>query len=254
MPSLAELQQAFAAAIFDRGDARAQRWIAGGDMTAAERLEVYRNNVWHNYTEALRDVYPVVERLVGEAFFRHAARRYIAGSRSCSGDLHAYGGRFAGLLAQLPEAAGLPYLPWVARLEWLMHEAFHAADRPPFAAERLAQVPPERWDSLRLLMHPSCRLLAAPWPVHAIWQANQADGDGAADLDAGAVRLLIRRRRGELAIEAVPGGEFAFLRRCARRRTLASALQAALAADAAFDLARFLPVRMADATLVDVHA
>lgn len=253
MPALDELQRAFAAALFDRGDTRVLSWIHAGAMSPAARIEVYRNNAWHNYREALRDVYPVVERVVGEAFFRHAADRYIARHPSHQGNLHAYGGRLPGFLRRMPEAAGLPYLPWVARLEWLMHESFHAADREPLTFDRLAALPPEDQGGLRLFMHPSCRLLAAPYPVQRIWQANQPGADGAADLAGGPVRLLIRRQGGTVVLEPLSPGAFALLAQCGRGRTLAQALWAATAAEPGFDLGALLAQRIGDATLVDLR-
>jgi hypothetical protein len=253
MPSLPELQRAFAAAVLDRGDRRVLAWIHGGAMGAEARLDVYRNNAWHNYREALRDVYPVIERLVGEDFFRYAADGYIARHRSRQGNLHAYGGRFAGFLRRLPQAAGLPYLPWVARLEWLIHESFHAADHPPLICARLAAVAPQDYGALRFVMHPSCRLLAAPCPVQHIWQANQPDAGGEADLSAGPVCLLIRRPGDTVVLEPLSAGAFALLSQCTRGHSLATSLAAAQAHQPGFDLTSFLAQRIGDATLVDLR-
>ena len=55
------------------------------------------------------------------AFFGEAARQYIVGHPSLSGDLNDYGGEFAQFLAAYPHAADLPYLPDVARLEWAIN-------------------------------------------------------------------------------------------------------------------------------------
>src|SRR5512134_2655165 len=137
-------------------------------MVPGARLAIYRNNVVHNYCEALRAVFPVVERLVGEEFFGHAARRYALACPSRSGDIQAFGESFPEFLAALPGAAGLPYLRDTARLEWLVHEAFHAAEHPGVDLELLAGVPAERYPELRFALHPSCRLLASPYPVHRI--------------------------------------------------------------------------------------
>ena len=109
---------------------------------AARYLQVYRNNVFESLVGALKAVYPVVERLVGTGFFAYAADGYIRRHPPTSGNLHDFGGDFAGFLAGFEPARELTLLPDIARLEWAWHRAFHAADQAPLALERLAAVPP----------------------------------------------------------------------------------------------------------------
>jgi hypothetical protein len=251
MPSLLELQEAFTAAMFQGRDEPVLAVVAAAGMAAEERLAVYRNNVFHNYREALRDVHPVVERLVGEDFFRFAAHRYIGQYRSTQGNLHAFGDRFAEFLAAFPPAAGLPYLADVARLEWLVHESFHAADRPRLATARLARVPSPAHGQLIFMLHPACRLLASQFPVHLIWEANQPGASAAVSLDGDDTRLLIRRRDYAVDIEAIGSAEFAMLQACAEGQPLARALARAQDAGRDFDLTDFLARRIGDGVLVD---
>jgi Putative DNA-binding domain len=110
LASLRDIQSAFVQALFERQEAWIARHILAGGMVPGARLAIYRNNVVHNYYEALRAVFPVVERLVGEEFFGHAARRYALACPSRSGDIQAYGESFPEFLAALPGASGLPYL------------------------------------------------------------------------------------------------------------------------------------------------
>ena len=254
MPSLRELQLDFAAAVFDAdlvpGVAAA---IQGHGMAAEARHGIYRNNVFHNYREALRDVYPVVERLVGEEFFGFAADRYIPLQPSHHGNLHCFGGAFGDFLDAFPPAAGLPYLGDVARLEWSMHESFHAADHPAMALERLAAVPPEGLPLLTFTLHPACRLIESRFPIHRIWQANQPGNaaDEAIDLGAGGVGLLVRRRDYAVELESLEAAEFALLRVFAAGRPLCDALQAAQAEAPDFSLESALLRRIGDAVVVD---
>ena len=196
MPSLLELQQAFAASLATADNAPVPPsllpCLVADHVAADERLAVYRNNARHNAREALRAVYPVVEQLVGARFFDHAADRYAAAHPSTSGDIHAFGGQFAAFLAAFEPAAGLAYLPDVARLEWAMHEVFHAAAAPPFPLERLAGVAESGHAALRFVFNPACRLVASAWPVHRLWALHQpgAVWDEAFDIHAGGVDLL----------------------------------------------------------------
>ena len=141
-------------------------------------MEIYRGNVLANRRGTLRATYPVVCRLVGDAFFDEAAARYAGHAPSRSGDLHEYGDAFANFLEGYAHARSLPYLADVARLEWACHECYHAADAGAFDFAALARVPAERHAGLRFLLHPSTRLLRSSHPVAAIMEANQPDRDG----------------------------------------------------------------------------
>src|SRR5438552_287340 len=141
MRSLASIQREFMAAVF-------------GEGPVAPRIDVYRRNAMANLHGALAATYPVVERLVGVAFFREAARQFALATSSMSGDLHDYGGSFGEFLRDYPHATALSYLPDVARLEWACHECYHAADGPAFDFATLAEVLPERYDELRFRLGP----------------------------------------------------------------------------------------------------
>jgi len=99
-----------------------------GDAPLDPRRAVYRRNVLENLHGALAAAYPVVRRLVGEAFFREAAERFARVHPSRSGDLHRFGEGYGQFLSRYPHAAGLPYLPGVARLEWAVCMALQAEE------------------------------------------------------------------------------------------------------------------------------
>lgn len=249
---LRDLQAAVAAALLGDAAAAADR-VVGGTLSPTRRLEIYRHNVMSNLRGALRDIYPVVERIVGEAFFLHAAGQFIRDTPSRSGDLNCFGAEWPAFLAGYPHAAELPYLADVARLEWAWHECFHAADAGPLDLHRLAAVPAEEHETLRFRLHPAARLLASPHPLLRIWQVNQPgyDGELAIDWDAGGDALLIRRADEAIMIEALPAGAFRFLSALSCGGTLAAAAAAAVTAEEAFDLQGFLLDSVQSAVIVD---
>ena len=101
MPALHNLQSAVAGAIFSRNPAAIADLVWSNGLTSLQRVQLYENNVFISLTQALADVYPVVERLVGDAFFRFSARRYIQRYPSISGDLHEFGRELAAFLSAL---------------------------------------------------------------------------------------------------------------------------------------------------------
>lgn len=236
MPRLPELQTAFAAGIFDKHPGVIAA-IAPGRFAPAQHLQIYRNNVFESLTGALKAIYPVIERLVGEGFFRFAADNYIRQHPPRGGNLHDFGFHYADFLAAFAPAASLPYLPDVARLEWAWHEAFHAADAVPFDARRLAEVPVEQQGNLRFTLNPSARLLDSVYPVLNIWKANQDHAaEEIVELAQGGAPLLVIRRGFGVEIEILMPGEYALLRTLMQDANLETACDAAFAVEGTFDL------------------
>ena len=121
MLSLLELQRAFARAIVD-GDDSIAAMVVSDRFSGAERINVYRNNFHESLVGALRDVYPVVARLVGDDFFYHAARCYLREYPLHQGSLIDFGGAFGNFLRGFEPAAGLGFrlgeACWRAPIRW----------------------------------------------------------------------------------------------------------------------------------------
>jgi hypothetical protein len=238
MYGLHELQRDFARSVLHGGIAVGNR-IRPNGLTAARRLAVYRNNTFMGLTEALRDGYPVVHRLVGDGFFNGLASAYVARHPPQSGCLLEYGGHFPAFLAEYPPAHGLPYLADVARLEWLWQVAFHEAGADGLDLTALAGVPAECHGELRLRLHPTSRLMVSDYPVLRIWEANQEGfaGDDRISLQDGGCRLLLYRPGLKVEIHALDMGEYPFLAALSEQATLAEALEQAFQVEGRFDLA-----------------
>lgn len=247
---LGRLQSEFLQSIFDPGREALEPWITPGALMPKKRVAIYRNNVFSNFRAALEAVYPAILRLVGQEFFHHAAQRYIKRYPSLSGDIHHFGREFAELLADLPGAAELAYLPDVARLEWAYHEVFHAAEHAPLDLARLQAVDPERYADLVFKLHPALRLLESPYPIRRIWEVNQPEhqGDPTVDLGQGGEKLLVTRRDFAVEVRVLPAQDFALLRAFADAQPFAAALENA-AAD--FDVSAFLGRYALERVLVD---
>lgn len=225
MPSLRELQAGFAEAVFSDGRPSPGflAWCAGPHIEAG--LAAYRRGVRANLAGAVKASYPVVERIVGEAFLDAAIRRYVPDHPSTRGDLNAYGHDFGDFLANFEPAAGLPYLADVARLEWRVQQVHGMADAPMQDLSLLAATAPERWGEIRIALDPAHARLASDWPLARIWTVNQPDYDGDFAVDFGeAQTVLIQRRPEATAVETLAPGEAAFLGALAEAADLETAV------------------------------
>lgn len=138
-----------------------------------QRFGVYRNNVMSSLVQALRDGFPVVRALVGEAFFSAMAPEFVRIFPPRSPVLTRYGTDFPSFLEAFPPVASLPYLADVARLELALRHAYHAADTRPIDPARLDT--PDI-GAARLRLAPALGVIRSPYPIYDIWRANtQAD-------------------------------------------------------------------------------
>jgi hypothetical protein len=252
--SLRDLQTQFKIDLFDVSGAFKGAYIKKDGLSAKERIAIYRNNVFSNYREALKAVYPVVERLVGEQFFRQTADCYICAYPSLSGDLNEYGANFPHFLAAFEPAAQLTYLSDVARLEWQMELVFHAADYVSKMLAKLAAMPEREYDKLRFTLHPASQLFQSNYPVARIWQVNQPDwqGDCAVDLQVGGCQLLVCRDNFTVVIKPLTKGEYAMLRGLSKGEDIATTFCKASGVQSDLDLGVFLQHMIHEGVLVDV--
>ena len=239
MPSLRDVQRGFAAAVvFGDSAELASLGIVAGELGAAGRIAVYRNNVLGNYRNALAATYPVVLRLIGAPAFDAMSESFVRAHPSVRGDVNRYGGELARFLSFYPPMSELPYLPDVARLEWAIDQANIAADGDMLDLAALGAVPEDMLGELRFKLHPSAQLVASPYPIFHIWQVNQAghEGEDRVDLGEGGDTLLIARAANGVTVERLTPGGHALLLALARNLKLGDALWRAFAAEASFDL------------------
>jgi len=256
MNSLHETQRHFTNyALRDLGQDLAAEGIKSNGLTAQQRLAIYRNNTQLGLTEALQDGYPVVNKLVGTEFFNQLARSYIHRHPPKAGCLLSFGNQFADFIAAFEPAAGLPYLPDMARLEWCWHEAFHEADAKRLAMSTLAKVDPAAYGKLGFTLHPSSRFLASDYPSLKIWQSNQEgyDGNGRIDLDEGGCHLVIYRPEWDVVIISVQEVEYQFLNFLAMKLSLVQAVEQVIGKAPHFDVQAVLQHWITNGLLTDIY-
>jgi hypothetical protein len=209
------MQSQFAAALLGR--------------TGSPGMAVYRSNAFGNWAQALSSAYPIVRKIVGEEFFAGLAREYARGHPSMSGDLNEYGVRLPEFVAAFQHTQDLPYLPDVARMEWLAHRAYYAEDPESFGFQGVNEFS-------RLALTTPCALLVSEWPLARIWTVHQDDYEGEIDVDlrAGPDRILVHRPRWRAQVRSLAPGDYRFLDMARQGKTLAEALEAA-AEDPGFD-------------------
>lgn len=239
------------------------------------RLAVHRNNVVGGLVEVLAANFPVVQQLVGAAFFRAMAAAYVRQwpPRSCL--LSHYGAPatalapgaadngFPAFIASFGPAASLPYLADLACLEAARIHACHAADAAALTAEAgaaaLAAGGQAAVADLRLVCHPSLALITSGHAVVSLWAAHQADGEpdlAHIVLDTPEAALVLRQGLDVLVLPlpaALAPGLAVLLQALQRRARLGDAAAQTLAAQPDTDLAILLNLLVRHGGLCAIH-
>jgi len=233
-------QSAFIAAVLDP-DAPVPMGLtdASGHPVAA-RFNVYRNNVAVSLKEALSSGFPAIKSLLGAAFFDAMTGVYLRAHPPKSPRLALYGETFPEFLAGFVPLRHLPYLPDVARLEYVLRQSYHAADATALTADAM-QNPDALIRPLRLA--PSVFWIESAYPVTQIHAAAL----GGSNPTGGGETALITRAAFDPVATGFPPGTSAVLTALNAGTPLGEALDVA---PAALDLSAFLCALLTGGALI----
>lgn len=213
---LSTFQDGLAAALLPRADhaMHTAPWLAA--LQSQPGFAVYRNTVHKACIDALQANYPTVCALVGDAWLRAAAALFVQAQPPTDGRLMAYGEGFADFLQAFEAAAGLPYLPAVARLDRCWTESHLAADAPVLGAAWLARQRPEDLSGLCLAPHPAARWAwSEEHPASTLWQRQREGAPMDAELAWEGDGALLTRPDGAVQWMPLPRAGVVFLDACA---------------------------------------
>jgi hypothetical protein len=250
MPTLLELQATMREELLTARPQRVSRLsavISDRELPAESRLQIHRNHVMSSLSEALSGIYAAVRAVVGDAFFGSLTPHFIEAHPPVEPMLFRFGACFPDFLAGFGPVQSLPYLPDLARLEWAMHDSFHAADCVLLSPDELGAVPEFALADLRLSLHSTARLVASRWPVDRIWLAARPDGDvdaGDIDLASEGARVFVLRQDGDVRFWPVSAGEWELLSAIAAGHELSRSAAIVALTEPNFDLGAALATHL----------
>jgi hypothetical protein len=203
----------------------------GGELSAAEAVDVYRGGYPARLTEALGETYEICWRVLGDEGFFAAARAYIARFPSRSHNLSDYGAEFPEFLESLPVAKDAPYLGDLARYAWAFKELFHA--RPHESLDPKVLAAKARPDAV-FRVGSAARLLALRHRVYGLFRRDLGDDSPIEEsVWRGDERLILYKKEGNpIYVRELTAAEHSALAALAAGRPLAEALAGAEGLDA----------------------
>lgn len=196
------------------------------------RFAVYRNNVIYGLMQNLRDGFPLLLELLGDARFDTVAAAYARAHPPQSPLMFAYGERLPDYIHDFAPLAELPYAGDVARLDVAMRQAAQAADHKAVAAEDLAQIGSA---DKCLELAPTLTLIKADWPLYDIYLYLNDAAPPPQDMRLAQLMMIYRMPTGGLALELLSPEAGRFLAALQGGQSLADAA-AGIAADTLTDM------------------
>jgi Putative DNA-binding domain len=217
MRSLADIQKKFLERILTGGSESGRSHTSSGHPSGEKYSPgIYSELVATNHLNALRDVYPVCCRLVGERYFSFLAWHYLTERPSDNPDLNRYGDDFPDFLGQevgvRHELRDLVYLPQVSQLEWAMYSASRA-DPQFMPMEEILSKMARLGDkgAVLFLINPSLSLMKFDYPVIRIWKENQLEEVRDIKLDV-CEQAVVCKNHGDVLYQIVDDEIFDFIK------------------------------------------
>ena len=218
MTKLAELQRNFMRDCLS-GKLTNEKTLLAKDIdtksiSASGLMGIYQNSAIGNIINSMKLTYPVIEKLVGEQFFRATCRKFILSHWPKTANMDDYGGEFSDFLSEFEHVKQLTYLEDIARLEWLFHQSTLANDAAVTDWTLLAKVAENEVLNLKFTLAPAVSLIRSHFPVDKIWQMNQINNTEEVTLDFDDNEMFLLLYRNDLKIEmlAITAEEFLLLK------------------------------------------
>lgn len=171
-PSLSELQD-WMGKILTRREAPDDQWmdfIVEDDVPRLERLNIYAAAYQIRLEDCLRKDFPALDRLIPHCELDEMLFEYFQRHPSTSFNIGDAGAQLPQFIVESHWSRKYPWASELARLEWLINEAFYAPEVPPLDLEKITTLSPEAWNECSFKVDPSLRLMRARFDVDALWR------------------------------------------------------------------------------------
>lgn len=245
MHSLANVQEHFVQSLLNDTEIVAYSHINENKLNAKQCLQIYRNNILSSLLRRLQNIYPTVQKIVGEDYFKFLIKNYH----------HTKLNNFYRFLAEFVPLQKLPYLPDIARVEWAQYESFIARDYKPLELEKLKNIIENNYATLKAKLNPAAQLFSSQFPILEIFRLAQEKyikKHVFIDLSTSADKLLVCRKNYEVYIEKLSAGEFVLLSAIKNNLSLKKSCGVALAAEPTLNIEFYLSKHFINQTIVEL--
>ena len=222
------MNTSFKAALFHQSNAFYENIKGHSEDEKAARFNVYRNNIFVSLIDALADIFPVTQAIVGEDFFRAMARIYLLENQPSSPIISEYGVNFSDFIRTFAPAENLPFLADVAALEYEMLTLTHNEEYKTLDHDAVSTAFSSVEDPSVLLLNvpPTTKILASPFAIGSLYQAHFSDGHqrlNKVDINKSEYLLLIKSHL-YAQLHVIQKEEAIFIKNLMQQRSLEDAV------------------------------
>lgn len=229
---LADLQADIATAVVEHAIPASASLLTGGD-DPTQRFAIHSRHYTASLARSLVERFAATVWLAGSELVTQAAMEFVRQhppKRPCIAE---YGEEFPAYLASCGITT-LPYLGQFATLDWHLGRLAIAVDAAPL--QTLANCDPSRLADARLVLQPGTQYLALDWSLDELAKFFLAgEAPNQYTLRHEPVWLELRGCRGELWLNRLTKGEYAFRQAVVDGSTLECASELAAGADENFE-------------------
>lgn len=247
-------QQDLIRMIFEMGEELPE----GTSIRFKKGLSIYQNNLLMTATRTLSLNYPVLEKMLSHDTMIAITREFLKKNRPDSGDWAEWGGGLSSWLKTTPLAQEDPFIPDVAKLEWLVHKASRSV-ASNFNASSFKKFSGRALEHAHIKLASSIGLIKSSFPIDVLWRAHQPTGDEF-QLDANALEreladspdecfLIVYQRNQVAKMARLSSAEFSWYQGLSQNQTLASLID--LNPD--FDFVSWLPRAIQDDLVEEIY-
>jgi Putative DNA-binding domain len=143
---------------------------ANSRLTAAQQVDIYREQFFLRHESTLREDYPGLHGILGKEATHIFFRRYLEAFPPTTPSLRDVGAKLPAFAAAYdafpPERRDLAVE--MARYELELVDVFDGPDLPPVDPAKIAGMSEEAWNTARIVLHPLVVRLSLSYPVHQL--------------------------------------------------------------------------------------
>jgi hypothetical protein len=177
--------------------AAAKHFVTGSSrLSAADQVNIYREQFFLRHESNLREDYPGVLRILGKEAAQVFFRKYLAAHPPATPSLRELGAHlpaFAEWYEDFPPKQR-DLIVEMARYELELINIFDGPDSPLLDPNKLATMTESDWNTARIVLQPLLQRLSFSYPVHRLRVAIKAGEDVVFPDEKSPVQLLLFRQ------------------------------------------------------------